>query len=362
MPSCARHANRHATSDWHVPISHFRAWHKEHPDAPSGSAARRATWHDTFGKFDLSVVYVPGKDNTVTDCLGRWALSAGKVWMDKSSHGHAEEAEGAKRNIEFEKAMEEGDTNCFVVMASKAELSQRRDPQVSVLMEENFQERLLAPMEYVESVLMGEGSNDCAASEHWNKHWNVVSAPSGDEWLEGSTEDKDKVFLNDKLFVPKNCVHALIDHQHNTQLMSPGRKKMQPDLEWRLEFPPEYYAMLNRYCNDCAVCRATKSANHSTAGNRVYIAIPEAPMRSIATDVFAMPAGKIEGEKYDCMVSAVDRHTGYIVAVPGKKSKKKDNKDHNGVGLQAKTVNRAMIRHWLTIFGVPAVVRSYRET
>ena len=33
-----------------------------------------------------------------------------------------------------------------------------------------------------------------------------------------------------------------------------------------------------------------------------------------------------------------------------------DKKDKHGVGLQAKTVANAMIRHWLTIFDVPAVI------
>ena len=50
--------------------------------------------------------------------------------MDISSHGDAEETEEAKGIIEVEKAVEEGDTKCFVVMASKAELSQRRDARV----------------------------------------------------------------------------------------------------------------------------------------------------------------------------------------------------------------------------------------
>ena len=30
--------------------------------------------HETLGKFDLKVVHVPGKDNTVADCLSRWAI------------------------------------------------------------------------------------------------------------------------------------------------------------------------------------------------------------------------------------------------------------------------------------------------
>ena len=84
----------------------LQSWHKEHVDTPSGPAARRDRWHETFAKFDLSVVYVPGKDNTVADCLSRWAYRAGKAWMDISSHGDAEETEEAKRIIELEKAME----------------------------------------------------------------------------------------------------------------------------------------------------------------------------------------------------------------------------------------------------------------
>ena len=73
-----------------------------------------------------------------------------------------------------------------------------------------------------------------------------------------------------------------------------------------------------------------------------------------------MPEVTVEGETYDCIISAVNRHSGYIVAVPGKKFKKKDKKDKHGVGLQGKTVAQAMIRHWLTIFDVAAVICSDR--
>ena len=94
--------------------------------------------------------------------------------------------------------------------------------------------------------------------------------------------------------------------------------------------------------------------------NLVYTSIPEAPMWSTAMDVFAMPEVTGEGEIYDCITLAVDWHIGYIVANLGKKSKKKDKKDKHGVGLQAKTVAQAMIRHWLTIFDVLAVICSDR--
>ena len=160
--------------------------------------------------------------------------------------------------------------------------------------------------------------------------------------------------------VPENRMEELIDHWHDAQLRHPGWDKMQQDLEWRLKFPPGYYAILDKYCSDCAMCRTMKSPNQSPAGNPVYTAIPEAPMRSVAMDVFAMPEVTVEGETYDCVTLAVDRHSGYIVAVPGKKSKKKDKKDRHGVGVQAKTVANVRIRPWPTIFDVPAVICSDR--
>ena len=338
----------------------LQSWHKEHVDTPSGPAARRARWHETFAKFDLSVVYVLGKDNTVADCLSGWAYPAGKAWMDISSHGDTEETEEAKRIIEMEKVIEQEGVKCFVVMANRTDLAKFRGARVQDIREETLEQWMVAPVELVRSVLTEDWSDDYAASGHWSKYWNAVSAPSDDEWPEGLTEDGDKLFLKDKLLVPENRVEELIDHWHNAQLMHPGRDKMQQDLEWRFKFPPGYYAILDRYCSDCAVCRATKSPNHSTAGNPVYTAIPEPPMRSVAMDVFAMPEVTVEGETYDCVILAVDRHSGYIVAVPGKKSKKKDKKDKHAVGLQAKTVANAMIRHWLTIFDVQAVICSDR--
>ena len=101
----------------------LQSWHKEHVDTPSGPAARRARWHETFAKFNLSVVYVPRTDNTVADCLSPWAYPAGKAWMDISSHGDTEETEEAKRIIQMEKAMEQEGVKCFVVMTNRTDLA-----------------------------------------------------------------------------------------------------------------------------------------------------------------------------------------------------------------------------------------------
>ena len=103
----------------------LQSWHKEHVDTLSGPASRRARWHETFAKFDLTVVYVPGKDNTVADSLSRWAYPASKGMTDVSAHGDEAEATEAKRIIEMERVMEEESGKCFVVMAADAPLRRR---------------------------------------------------------------------------------------------------------------------------------------------------------------------------------------------------------------------------------------------
>ena len=264
----------------------------------------------------------------------------------------------ARQIIDMEKAMEQDGVKCFVVMTNRTDLAEFRGARVKSIREKTLDQWMVAPVELVKSVVTEDWSDDYAASEHWGRYWNAVRAPSENEWPEGLTEDGDKLFLKDKLLLSESRVEELMDHWHNAQLMHPGRDRMQQHLEWRLKFPPGYYAILDRYCSDCAVCRARKSPNHSTAGNPVYTAIPEASMRYVATDSFAMPEVTVEGETYACVILALDKHSGYIVAVPGKKPRKKDKKDKNGMGLQARTVANAMSRHWLTILDVPAVICS----
>ena len=124
-------------------------------------------------------------------CLSRWAYPAGNAWMDISSHGYAEETEEAKRIIEMEKVMEQGGVKCFVVMANSTDLANFRGARVQAIREETLEQWTVAPLELVRSVLTEDWSDDHAASDHWSRYWNAVSAPSDDKWPEGLTEDGD---------------------------------------------------------------------------------------------------------------------------------------------------------------------------
>ena len=54
-----------------------------------------------------------------------------------------------------------------------------------------------------------------------------------------------------------------------------------------------------------------------------------------------MPEVHIGREVFPCVSLCVDRHSGYIVAVPARKR-----------GLTAKEVAVMMVCHWLTVFSV----------
>ena len=75
-------------------------WVKEKMDTPSGPAGRRARWHETLSKFDLTVQYMPGKDNVVADALSRFAYPACKAFQDSSFHGSEKAREEMKRIIQ----------------------------------------------------------------------------------------------------------------------------------------------------------------------------------------------------------------------------------------------------------------------
>ena len=84
----------------------LESWKKEILDTPSGPLGRRARWHEIFSRFNLEVVYIPGKDNIVADALSRWAYPASQAYMDTNKHGSEEDKEEMQEFIRQEK-MEE---------------------------------------------------------------------------------------------------------------------------------------------------------------------------------------------------------------------------------------------------------------
>ena len=70
-------------------------------------------------------------------------------------------------------------------------------------------------------------------------------------------------------------------------------------------------------------------------------------MVSVALDLFNMPQCKHEGEMYDMMAVCVDRHSGWMVAIPTQ------NK-----GLTGAKVAKKMIQYQWRPFGIPSLITS----
>ena len=178
----------------------LQSLHKDNVDTPSGPASWRSRWHETLAKFHLTVVYVPGKDNTVADCLSRWAYPASKGMTDISAHGDEAETAEAKKIIDMERLMEEEGVKCFVVMAADSPLGRRVSRAVRVLAPKGAEsDKHLFP----DSCLQDDWTNDNAKFEAFESKYRAVTDPDDrQKWMKGLTEEDGKLYRNGKLLVP----------------------------------------------------------------------------------------------------------------------------------------------------------------
>ena len=127
-------------------------------------------------------------------------------------------------------------------------------------------------------------------------------------------------------------------------MMQLGVRKQALDMQRRLEIDQiGLYNAIKKVQKACSVCQACNPDNRNVTGEAQWTPVPDQPRESVAMDVFSMPGVHIGKETFHCVVLCVDRHTGYVVAVPARKR-----------GLLAREVAVMMIRHWLTVFGIPA--------
>ena len=177
----------------------------------------------------------------------------------------------------------------------------------------------------------------------------MTDPDDGQDWPEGVTEEDGKLFKHGLLLVPEGRVEQLSEQWHH-RMMHPGVNKMKQDMERRFLLPVnDLKGYLKGITKACPVCQACNPPNQDHSGVQKWTPIPDTPMESVSMDIFSMPLIKVGKETFDAVVLVVDRHSGYLVAVPVHKT-----------GLCAKTVAVTMIRHWLTVFGVPTSISSDR--
>ena len=259
------------------------------------------------------------------------AYPASKGMTDISAHGDEAETAEAKRIIAMERLMEEEGVKCFVVMAADAPLGMRMGRAVRVLAPEGAEsDKHLFP----ESCLQDDWTDDYAKSEAFAAEYRAVTDPDdGQKWPKGLTEEDGKLYRNGKVLVPQSRVLELCEAWHH-HMMHPGFKKQALDMQRRFEIDQiNLYTAIKKVRKGCSVCQACNPDDRNVKGEAQWTPVPDQPMESVVMDVFSMPEVHIGKETFDCVVFCVDRHSGYIVAVPARKK-----------GLLAKEVAVMMIR------------------
>ena len=64
----------------------LQSLHKRAIDTPAGMSGRRAKWHETLSRFDISVCYIPGTQNELAERMSHLSYHASRAYADISMH------------------------------------------------------------------------------------------------------------------------------------------------------------------------------------------------------------------------------------------------------------------------------------
>ena len=101
-------------------------------------------------------------------------------------------------------------------------------------------------------------------------------------------------------------------HHH----MHPEVRKQAIDMQRRFEIDETALYKARRVL---LVCQPCNPDNRNVGGEAQWTPVPDQLVESVAMDVFSMPEVHIGKEFFDCVVLCVERHSGYVVAVPARK-------------------------------------------
>ena len=166
-------------------------------------------------------------------------------------------------------------------------------------------------------------------------------------WPEKVKLFKNRLFFEEKLCVPMDLQKPYIRLYHD-KLGHIGTERLWMGLN-RTNFWADAHAARNfceRVARQCETCQACMRATH-LKGPVEFTPIPPHIMSSVAIDLFHLPEVVWEGKPYDTIILCVDRHSGWVVAIPAL------NK-----GLTGAKVAKAMLNAQWNIFGVPSIVTS----
>ena len=179
----------------------------------------------------------------------------------------------------------------------------------------------------------------------WRKRWEETRSTT--EWPRGIRVFDNRMFLDERLCVPLCFQNDVIQENHEF-LGHVGHARVSQHMNGRYVWADESKARqspsdCSKFCGVWLAC----SRGETLKGPIESTPIPPAPMSSVSIDLFKMPEVLHEGERYNMMAVCVDRHSGWVVAIPVLEK-----------GLTGAKLAKLMVRHQWRPFGVPSIVSS----
>ena len=111
-----------------------------------------------------------------------------------------------------------------------------------------------------------------------------------------------------------HCACIRLFHEH---LLHLGAKRLWSVLDRNCEFAysERAFAFTQVVSTQCEVCQACQRPS-ARDGPIAFTPIPPRIMESVAIEVFMVEKVTHNNKKYDSMVICVDRHSGWLIAIP----------------------------------------------
>ena len=127
---------------------------------------------------------------------------------------------------------------------------------------------------------------------------------------------KDKMYLEERLCVPMGLQNKLV-RDHHSFLGHVGFHRLWEHMLIRFAFADQgeakkFAQRVMGLCETCQACQRPQSLKRMVESTPM----PPRLMVSVALDLFRMPTVIFQGEKFDTISVCVDRHSGWIVALP----------------------------------------------
>ena len=197
------------------------------------------------------------------------------------------------------------------------------------------------------SILDEDWSSFYEACPHFGHLWRHIKDET-EPWPENVKIFNGKIYQNEKLCVPKGLAAQVLGAQHIFGGHM-GIEKLVKSAKLRFEFgdPLSIWKLAQSVKQQCNTCQACEPPNWKVAGKIDMTPIPPKVMTSVSMDLFSPPLTTWQGIQYDALVICVDRHSGWIIAIPTQKH-----------GLTAEKLGHLAFENGWNIFGVPSIITS----